>query len=99
MTSLQASAQKQLRQFVEQLERIDEERREIIETFNEKLKEAKGVGFDTKALRKILRLRRQSKAEREEEEAILTVYCEAVGLLGTPLQEFADRQEGALVAL
>ena len=74
MTTLQASAQKQLRQFVEQIERLEEEKKALAGDLRDKFLEAKGLGFDVKALRQIVRMRKKSATERGEEEAILEVY-------------------------
>ena len=82
MSTLQASAQKQLRQFVEQIERLSEEQKQIAADIRDKYTEAKGVGFDVKALRQIVRMRKKSQTEREEEESILTTYLEALGMQG-----------------
>ena len=81
MTTLQASAQNQLRQFVEQLERLEEEKKAIADDIRDKFAEAKALGFDVKALRQVLRLRKKSKADREEEEAVLETYLHALGML------------------
>jgi len=81
MTTLQASAQNQLRQFVEQLERLEEEKKAIADDIRDKFAEAKALGFDVKALRQVLRLRKKSKADREEEEAILETYLHALGMI------------------
>jgi len=81
MSTLQASAQKQLRQFVEQIERLEEEKKQIASDIRDKYTEAKAVGFDVKALRQIVRLRKKSNQEREEEESILEVYMHALGML------------------
>lgn len=81
MTTLQASAQNQLRQFVEQIERLEEEKKAIAGDIKDKYLEAKAVGFDTKALRKIISLRKKDNNERQEEEAILDVYLHALGML------------------
>lgn len=81
MTTLQASTQNQLRQFVEQIERLEEEKSAIAGDIREKYLEAKGVGFDVKALRQIVRLRKKSKVDREEEEAIVATYMHALGML------------------
>jgi len=90
MTALQVTAQKQLQQFVEQLERLEAEKKEISEDIRDKYLEAKGVGFDPKALRKLIALRKKSKSAREEEEAILAVYMHALGM--TPLEQEIERQ-------
>ena len=81
MTALQASAQNQLRQLVEQLERLEEEKKAIADDIRDKFAEAKALGFDVKALRQVLRLRKKSKADRQEEEAVLTTYLHALGMI------------------
>ncbi|HFB2048514.1 MAG: DUF2312 domain-containing protein [Hyphomicrobiaceae bacterium] len=84
MTTLHGNAQTQLRQFVEQLERLEEDRKAITDDIRDKLAEAKAVGFDVKTLRQILRLRKKSKDDRDEEEAILDTYLHALGMLDDP---------------
>jgi uncharacterized protein (UPF0335 family) len=81
MTSLQSSAQKQLRQLVEQVERLEEEKKALAGDIRDKFLEAKGLGFDVKAMRKIISLRKKSQTDREEEDAILAVYMHALGML------------------
>lgn len=97
MTTLQASAQKQLRQFIEQIERLEEEKKQLSSDIRDKFIEAKGVGFDVKAMRKIIAMRKKSKSEREEEESIVDVYLHALGMLGdlaeTPLGESALQRD------
>ena len=70
-----------LRAFIERIERLDEEKKTIADDIKEVFAEAKGTGFDTKAIRKILRLRKQDQAERQEEEAILDLYLAALGMM------------------
>jgi uncharacterized protein (UPF0335 family) len=92
MTTLQAAAQNQLRQFVEQIENLEEQKKALSDDIRDKFLEAKAVGFDVKALRQIMRLRKKSKDERQEEESILEVYMHALGMLvDTPLGDFAMR--------
>jgi uncharacterized protein (UPF0335 family) len=81
MTTLQASAQKQLRQLVEQIERLEEEKKALAGDIRDKYHEAKAMGFDVKAMRQIVRLRKKSATEREEEVSILEVYLHALGML------------------
>lgn len=91
MSTLQASAQKQLRQFVEQIERLEEEKKQLASDIRDKYTEAKAVGFDVKALRQIVRLRKKSNQERQEEESILEVYMHALGMLDeAPDSSIAD---------
>lgn len=93
MSTLQGAAQAQLRQLVEQIERLEQEKKALADDIRDKYLEAKGVGFDVKALRKIIQLRKRSKTEREEEESILEVYMHALGMLpstGTSYESDAD---------
>lgn len=87
--SLQASAQQQLRQFVEQIERLEEEKKAAAADITDKYAEAKAVGFDPKILRKIVALRKKSQAERTEEEALMDTYLHALGM--TPIEEAIHR--------
>lgn len=79
--TLQAAAQKQLQQFVEQIERLADERKALGADITDKFAEAKAVGFDPKVLKRVIALRRKSKVERQEEEAVLDVYLHALGML------------------
>ena len=92
MSTLQASAQKQLRQLVEQIERLEEEKKQLASDIRDKYLEAKAVGFDVKVLRQIVRLRKKSQEERQEEETVLEVYMHALGMLDSngSQEAFAD---------
>lgn len=91
MTTLQASTQAQLRQFIEQIERLEEEKKAIASDIKDKFAEAKAVGFDVKAMRKIIALRKKSLVERQEEEGVLEVYMHALGMLSeTPSEAAID---------
>jgi uncharacterized protein (UPF0335 family) len=81
MTTLQASAQKQLRQLVEQIERLEEEKKALAGDIRDKYLEAKAVGFDVKVMRQVVRLRKKSATERNEEDAMLEIYLHALGML------------------
>ena len=76
---LTSAAQGRLRTIVERLERIEEDRQAIMNDANEVLAEAKGEGYDVKTIRRVLRIRRQDRARRLEEEAILDLYLSALG--------------------
>lgn len=78
--SLNASAQNQLRQFVEQIERLETDKKDIGNDIRDKYTEAAAVGFDKKALRQVVKLRRKTTAERQEEETVLDVYLHALGM-------------------
>ena len=81
MSTLQAAAQNQLRQFVEQIENLEEQKKALADDIRDKFLEAKAVGFDVKALRQIVRLRKKTRDQRQEEEGILQVYMHALGML------------------
>lgn len=70
----------QLRAFVERVERLEEEMQTIRDDRKEVYAEAKGTGFDTKAIKAIVKLRKKDAAERQEEEAILDLYKSALGV-------------------
>ena len=69
----------QLRLFIERIERLEEEKKGLQDDIKEILAEAKGNGFDVKVLRKVVRIRKQDRAKRLEEEAILDLYLSAIG--------------------
>jgi uncharacterized protein (UPF0335 family) len=81
-------AQGQLRTLVERIERLEEEKRTIAADIKEVYAEAKGNGFDTKILRKVVSLRKKEVAEREEEQSLLDLYMAALGM-GTGKEEAA----------
>ena len=73
-------AQGQLRTIVERIERLEEEKKTIAADIKEVYAEAKGNGFDTKILRKVISIRKKDAGERQEEEALLDVYLAALGI-------------------
>jgi uncharacterized protein (UPF0335 family) len=76
---LTSAAQGRLRTIVERLERLEEDKQAIMADQKEVFAEAKGEGYDVKTLRKVLRIRKQDRAKRQEEEAILDLYLSALG--------------------
>jgi len=76
---LNQNAQGQLRSIIERAERLEAEKAEIAEQLKEVFAEAKGNGFDVKILRKVVRIRKQDRAKRLEEESILDLYLAAMG--------------------
>ncbi len=78
--SAQTVAAGQLRSFIERIERLEEEKKTISDDIKEVFAEAKGTGFDVKAMRTLIRLRKKDQAERQEEEAILDLYMAALGM-------------------
>ena len=77
----EGSSAEHLRRFVERIERLEEEKKAIADDIREVFAEAKTMGFDIKALRTIIRIRKQEPHVREEEEAVLTTYLVALGML------------------
>lgn len=76
----QTVAAGQLKAFIERVERLEEDKQAIADDIKEVFAEMKGTGFDTKAVRTIIRLRKKDQAERQEEEAILDLYKAALGM-------------------
>ena len=74
-------AKDQLKAFIERVERLEEEKKTISDDIRDVYAEAKGNGYDVKALRTIIRLRKQDKDERMEQEAILETYMHALGMI------------------
>jgi uncharacterized protein (UPF0335 family) len=75
-------AKDHLKAFVERVERLEEEKKTIADDIRDVYAEAKGNGFDVKAMRTVVRLRKQDVNERKEQEAILETYLHALGMLG-----------------
>jgi uncharacterized protein (UPF0335 family) len=76
---LNSTAQSQLKAIVERIERLEEDKATVANDLKEVFAEAKGNGFDTKTLRKVVRWRKQDRAKRQEEEALLDLYLSAIG--------------------
>ena len=70
----------ELRQFIERFETLDAEKKELAEQQKEVMAEAKARGYDTAVMRKIIALRKRDKDDIAEEEAVLAMYCEALGM-------------------
>ena len=70
----------ELRQFIERFERLEAEKRDIGDQQKEVMAEAKGRGYDTKVMRKVIALRKRDKDDIAEEEAVLDMYKQALGM-------------------
>lgn len=79
-TSIENVTASELRSIIERIERLEEEKAAIASDIKDVLGEAKGRGFDTKAIKTILRLRKKDANERMEEESILQTYMAALGM-------------------
>jgi uncharacterized protein (UPF0335 family) len=73
-------AKEHLRSFVERIERLEEEKQALADDIREVYSEAKGTGFDTKVMRQVVRLRKMESADRQEQEAMLDLYLNALGM-------------------
>ncbi|MBB4659244.1 DUF2312 domain-containing protein [Parvularcula dongshanensis] len=71
-----------LRQLIERIERLEEDKQAVMEDIKEVYAEAKGEGFDTKIMRQVIRLRKMNHADRQEMESLLELYMGAVGAKG-----------------
>ena len=74
-------AKDQLKAIIERIERLEEEKKTISDDIRDVYAEAKGNGYDVKALRTIIRMRKQDANERAEQETILETYLQALGML------------------
>ena len=80
MTQVGGVAGEQLRAFIERIERLEEEKKDVQDQIKEVFSEAKGVGFDARIMRQLLRLRRLRDADRSEQEELLEIYKTAIGM-------------------
>ncbi len=87
METTTAFAQGQLKSLVERIERLEEEKKAIAGDIKEVYAEAKANGYDSKILRKVITVRKKDHAEREEEEALLSLYMHALGMVPDPQRE------------
>jgi len=70
----------QLKAFIERIERLEEDKKAITDDIKDVYAEAKGNGFDVKVLRKIVSIRKQDQNERKEQDEILSLYMQAIGM-------------------
>ncbi len=92
MTNPGGVAADQLRQIIERIEKLEEEKQAIADDIKDVYAEAKANGYDTKTLRQVVRLRKQEAHEREEQEQLLDLYLHALGMRA-PVED--DRAEAA----
>lgn len=70
-----------LKSFVERIEKLTEEKQALQGDISDVYSEAKGVGYDTRTIKKIVAMRKQDAADRAEQQTLLEVYCHALGML------------------
>ena len=93
MADTESVTRDQLRSIIERIERLEEEKKTIADDIRDVYAEAKGNGFDVKALRQIVRLRKQDENERAEAEAVLDTYMAALGMLPPELRNDASEMQ------
>jgi len=77
--TLNTTAQGKLKSLIERIERLEEDKAAVANDLKEVYGEAKSEGFDVKIVRKVVRLRKQDSAKRQEEEALIDLYISAIG--------------------
>ncbi len=82
MSDIEGIAKDQLKSIIERIERLEEEKKNISDDIKDVYGEAKANGYDTKVLRKVISLRKQDQNERQEQEAVLELYMQALGMVG-----------------
>lgn len=76
----EAVAADHLRQLIERIERLEEEKAALAADIREVYAEAKGHGFDSKTMRQVIKIRKMEPSDRQEQEAVLSLYLEALGI-------------------
>ncbi len=76
---ISGAAQERLRTIIERIERLEEDKKAIMEDIKDVYAEAKGEGYDVKILRKVVSIRKKDRLKRQEEDAILELYLQAIG--------------------
>jgi uncharacterized protein (UPF0335 family) len=87
MTNVAGITAGQLKSFIERIERLEEEKAGIAQDIKELFAEAKGNGYDTKVMKQVLKIRKMDREELAEQEELVTLYCQALGMLGSEITE------------
>ena len=88
MTTFGGVSGAHLKQFIERVERLEEDKANLANDIREVFAEAKSNGFDTKIMRQVLKIRKMDHDERSEQEEILTLYLHALGMV--PRDDIAE---------
>jgi uncharacterized protein (UPF0335 family) len=91
--SFEVVSSSELRQYIEKVERLEEEKAELMAAIGEVFAEAKGNGFDVKIMKQVLKMRKMKKEELMEQEELLTIYLQALGMV--PADKAEDAEEAA----
>jgi uncharacterized protein (UPF0335 family) len=81
MTEVGHNSKEQIRSIIERVERLEEEKKGLADDIKDVFAEAKGNGYDPRALREIVKLRKQDPEDRKEREAIIETYMHALGMV------------------
>jgi len=81
MMTFEVVSSTQLRQFIEKIERLEEEKAELADAVREVFAEAKGHGFDVKIMKQVLKMRKMKKEDLMEQEELLTLYLQDLGMI------------------
>ena len=87
-------AGERLRSFIERIERLEEEKAALAADIREIYAEAKGTGFDTKIMRQVLKLRKLDREDRQEQETLLDLYLQALGMIPGSEGEAGEMPDG-----
>jgi len=77
-------ARERLRSFIERIERLEEEKKDLLTNIREVYAEAKGTGFDPKVMRQVVKLRKMDASDRQEQDYLLDTYLHALGMAEAP---------------
>lgn len=95
MTNYGGITGEHLRQYIERIERLEEEKKNIADDVKEVFAEAKANGFDVKIMRKVISLRKMDAADREEQDTLLDIYQQALGMLPPAANDDKSSEEAA----
>lgn len=83
----------QLKSYIERIERLEEEKAGIMQDIKEIFAEAKGNGFDAKIMKQVLKIRKMDREELEEQEELVSLYCQALGMIPGSLPSATPAEE------
>jgi uncharacterized protein (UPF0335 family) len=96
MADVGGIAGERLKSFIERIERLEEEKKALAEDIKEVFAEAKGVGFDIKTMRQIIKIRKMDQDDIDEQEALLDTYKRALGMLPALDEESAPKRRAGV---
>ncbi len=85
----------QLKSFIERIERLEEDKAGIAADIKELFAEAKANGFEPKIMKQVLKIRKMDRDQLAEQEELVTLYCQALGMIPSDIQDIADAVKAA----